>query len=100
MVEPVVEEVKQPARPAYQATKKFERSPVISPIYGIERPESKEDIELENTAPAPDVSEIIAKQHAAMLAHPKIGADFPYRKFTVPAEDQSAHDEFMAKITA
>ena len=57
-------------------------------------------IELENTAPAPDVSEIIAKQHAAMLAHPKIGADFPYRKFTVPAEDQSAHDEFMAKIIA
>ncbi len=56
-------------------------------------------IELENTAPAPDVSEIIAKQHAAMLAHPKIGSDFPYRKFTVPADDQIAHDEFMAKIT-
>ena len=38
-------------------------------------------IELENTEPAPDVSEIIAKQHAAMLNHPKVGGDFPYRKF-------------------
>ena len=56
-------------------------------------------IELDNTEPAPDVHDIIAKQHAAMLAHPKIGADFPYRKFDVPEQDLAAHNEFMKKIT-
>lgn len=55
-------------------------------------------MELENTAPAPDVSEIITKQHAAMLAHPKIGGDFPYRTFDVPADDLSAHNAFMEII--
>lgn len=55
-------------------------------------------LELENTAPAPDVSEIIAKQHAAMLAHPKVGGDFPYRKFEVPAADLENHTAFMEKI--
>ena len=55
-------------------------------------------MELENTAPAPDVSEIIAKQHAAMLAHPKIGGDFPYRTIDVPADDLSAHNAFMEII--
>ena len=55
-------------------------------------------LELENTAPAPDVSEIIAKQHAAMLAHPKVGGDFPYRKFEVPAADFENHNAFMEKI--
>ena len=55
-------------------------------------------IELENTAPAPDVSEIIAKQHAAMLAHPKIGGDFPYRTFDVPEEDLAEHNAFMEII--
>ena len=55
-------------------------------------------MELENTAPAPDVSEIIAKQHAAMLAHPKIGGDFPYRTFDVPEEDLAAHNAFMEAI--
>lgn len=55
-------------------------------------------LELENTAPAPDVSEIIAKQHAAMLAHPKVGDNFPYRKFEVPAADLENHTAFMEKI--
>lgn len=55
-------------------------------------------IELENTAPAPDVSEIIEKQHAAMLAHPKIGADFPYRKFDIDADELAHHEEFMSKL--
>jgi DNA polymerase III epsilon subunit-like protein len=55
-------------------------------------------IELENTAPAPDVSEIIEKQHAAMLAHPKIGADFPYRKFDIDADALAHHEEFMSKL--
>ena len=55
-------------------------------------------MELENTAPAPDVSEIIAKQHAEMLAHPKIGGDFPYRTFDISSEDKAAHDAFMEII--
>lgn len=55
-------------------------------------------LELENEAPAPDVSEIIAKQHAAMLAHPKIGGDFPYRKYAPPADDLVNHQAFMEKI--
>ena len=55
-------------------------------------------LELENTAPAPDVSEIIAKQHDAMLAHPKIGGDFPYRTFDVPENDLAAHNAFMEII--
>lgn len=56
--------------------------------------------ELENTAPAPDVSEIIEKQHAAFLAHPKIGANFPHRTFPAHSDELAAHNEFMAKITA
>ena len=55
-------------------------------------------LELENTAPAPDVSEIIAKQHAAMLAHPKIGANFPHREFPAHADAIATHQEFMDKI--
>lgn len=55
-------------------------------------------LELENTAPAPDVSEIIAKQHAAMLAHPKVGGDFPYRKFAPKPEELENHNAFMEKI--
>ncbi len=56
--------------------------------------------ELENTAPAPDVSEIIEKQHAAFLAHPKIGANFPHRTFPTHSDELAVHNEFMAKITA
>ena len=56
--------------------------------------------ELENTAPAPDVSEIIEKQHAAFLAHPKIGADFPRREFRPHPDELAAHNAFMEKITA
>ncbi len=55
-------------------------------------------LELENTEPAPDVSEIIAKQHAAMLAHPKVGSNFPYRKFEAPAADLENHNKFMEQI--
>ena len=56
--------------------------------------------ELENTAPAPDVSEIIAKQHADFLNHPKIGANFPHREFPPHPDELNAHNEFMEKITA
>ena len=55
-------------------------------------------IELENTEPAPDVSEIIAKQHAAMLNHPKVGGDFPYRKFEPTAYELENHNKFMEII--
>lgn len=54
--------------------------------------------ELENTAPAPDISDIIAEQHAAFLKHPKIGADFPRRTFTVPENELAIHNEFMEKL--
>ncbi|MDE5615597.1 MAG: ribonuclease H-like domain-containing protein [Alphaproteobacteria bacterium] len=57
-------------------------------------------LELENTAPVPDISEIIADQHAAFLKHPKIGTDFPRRTFPAHEEELAAHNEFMAKITA
>lgn len=56
--------------------------------------------ELENTAPAPDVADIIAKQHADFLAHPKIGANFPHRQFPAHADELVAHNAFMEKITA
>ncbi len=56
--------------------------------------------ELENTEPAPDVSQIIAAQHEAFLKHPKIGTDFPRRTFPAPDADIAAHNAFMEKITA
>lgn len=56
--------------------------------------------ELENTAPAPDVSDIIAQQHQAFLAHPKIGAGFPHREFTAHEDELNNHKLFMEKITA
>ena len=56
--------------------------------------------ELENTAPAPDASEIIAQQHEAFLKHPKIGANFPHRTFPAPAEEIAIHNEFMEKLLA
>lgn len=56
-------------------------------------------IELENTEPAPDISEIIAKQHVAMLNHPKVGGDFPYRKFEPKPDELENHNKFMEIIT-
>lgn len=55
-------------------------------------------IELENTAPAPKISDIMAEQHAAFLKHPKIGTDFPYRQFPVSADEEKIHADFMAKM--
>ena len=56
-VEPV-EEIQQTISNAYQTTKKFKSSPVISPIYGI-RPQS--ELELENTANYEKLDEEIKK---------------------------------------
>ena len=47
-VEPVLEQPRKTALDAYADSGKFKRSPVISPIYGIEAP--KTELELENTA--------------------------------------------------
>ncbi len=55
-------------------------------------------LELENTAPAPEISDIVEKQHAAFLAHPKIGGDFPYRQFPISSEEEKIHQEFMEKL--
>ena len=57
-----------PVSTAYQTVKKFERSPVISPIYGIERKlPSAEDIELENTANYEKLDEEIKKTNEFLM---------------------------------
>lgn len=57
-------------------------------------------LELENTAPAPDINDVIAQQHEAMLKHPKIGENFPHRHFPAHDDELKNHNEFMGKITA
>lgn len=54
--------------------------------------------ELENTAPAPDINDVIAQQHAAFLKHPKIGSDFPYRTFPAHADELENHNKFIEMI--
>lgn len=68
--EPVVEVKTEPVKSVYQAyqtTKKFERSPVISPIYGIERKETSSDLELENTANYEKLDEEIKKTNEFLM---------------------------------
>lgn len=55
--------------------------------------------ELENTAPAPDINDVIAEQHNAFLKHPKIGVDFPRRTFPAHADELENHNKFMEEIT-
>lgn len=55
-------------------------------------------IELENTAPAPDIHDIMSRQHAAFLSHPKIGGNFPHRTFAPHDEELENHNAFMAGI--
>lgn len=57
-------------------------------------------LELENTAPAPDINDVIAEQHAALLKHPKIGANFPKRNFPAHQEELDNHNAFMEKLLA
>lgn len=57
-------------------------------------------IELENTAAAVNITDIIQQQYSAMVNHPKIGANFAYRKFIPSPEELQRHNEFMAKIAA
>jgi DNA polymerase-3 subunit epsilon len=56
-------------------------------------------LELENTEPAPDMHDVIEKQHSAFLAHPKIGVNFPHRTFAPHDNETENHNAFMAKIT-
>ena len=65
VLEPVVET--KPLYQSYQTEKKFERSPVISPIYGIERRETSEDIALENTANYEKLDEEIKKTNEFLM---------------------------------
>ena len=66
--EEVVEtEPVKPAYQAYQTSKKFERSPVISPIYGIERSNQTSELELENTANYEKLDEEIKKTNEFLM---------------------------------
>ena len=56
--------------------------------------------ELENTAPAPDVADIIAKQHADFLAHPKTAASLPHRQCPAQAGELEARSARVQKIAA
>ena len=55
-------------------------------------------LELENTAPAPDIHDLIMKQHNAFLAHPKTDGSFPHRTFTAHDDELENHRKFMEKI--
>ncbi|MDR1696915.1 MAG: ribonuclease H-like domain-containing protein [Rickettsiales bacterium] len=55
-------------------------------------------LELAACAPARNIDDIIAEQHAAFLATPRTGANFPHRKFPASAEELSAHSAFMERI--
>ena len=57
-------------------------------------------LELENTAPAPDIHDLIAKQHAAFLSHPKTAGDFPRRTFATHEDELANHNAFMEKYIA
>lgn len=54
--------------------------------------------ELENTAPAPDINEIIAQQHDAFLKTPKTSVDFPHRTFPAHPDELENHNAFMEKL--
>lgn len=54
--------------------------------------------ELENTAPAPDINEIIAQQHDAFLKTPKTSGDFPHRTFPAHPDELENHNAFMEKF--
>ena len=55
-------------------------------------------LEIEQTAPQKSISELVAEQHEAFLATPKIGTDFPKREWAPTAEELAAHEELMKKI--
>ncbi|MBN1324951.1 MAG: ribonuclease H-like domain-containing protein [Alphaproteobacteria bacterium] len=56
-------------------------------------------LELENTAPARNIKDIINEQHEAFLKHPKIGQNFPRRQFTPSEEEILNHADFIKCIS-
>lgn len=64
-----IKKEKQPKKktPAYQTASKFKSSPVISPIYGIEKQDKTTDIELENTANYEKLDEEIRKTNEFLM---------------------------------
>ena len=54
--------------------------------------------ELENTAPAPDINEIIAQQHDAFLKTPKTSGDFTHRTIPAHPDELENHNAFMEKF--
>jgi DNA polymerase III epsilon subunit-like protein len=55
-------------------------------------------LELENSAPAIKIVDVINNHHEAMLKHPKIGISFPRRNFTPKIDELTNHEEFMKRI--
>lgn len=53
-------------------------------------------LELEGTASAQNINDVIAEQLDALKKHPKIGVNFPHRNFPASAEELSAHEKFIA----
>lgn len=59
--------VEEPKRPVYQENVKYKPSPIISPIFGIEKTSSQTDIELENTANYEKLDEEIKKTNEFLM---------------------------------
>jgi len=57
-------------------------------------------LELDNTAEAKDIKEIIAEQLKAMEKHQKTNLIFPKRSFKPSDKEIARHTEFIQKITA
>ena len=55
-------------------------------------------LELENTAPAIDINELIKEQHQAFLKTPKTDGTFPHRTFEIPKDELEIHNQFMDKL--
>ena len=64
-----VDTTKVEEKPVYQEHKKFKSSPVISPVFGIEKPSvnNRSDIELENTANYEQLDEEIRKTNEFLM---------------------------------
>ncbi len=64
-----VDTTKVEEKPVYQEHKKFKSSPVISPVFGIEKPSvnNRSDIELENTANYEKLDEEIRKTNEFLM---------------------------------
>lgn len=57
-------------------------------------------LELENTAPAIDIKELMQEQHEKFLKMPKTDGTFPKRNFEIPADELETHNQFMEKLLA